>query len=309
MTDPAEWEGSSAGGVGGGNHLYPFPFLHISISKDPRWLDTQLCFSQEASRANAALAWPETRAVAKATQRRLNTWRTGNSWDTVLIRVVQKWPWQRVNRANCLHLKPCTKAGSQRAKRWNKTAYEREKGQRWGRNQQRQSYWEIHDLKTVIRSENCSYCSANTATDKHGCHREVSNTDTNRETITAAYHEAVEGEGTERDQCWHRAKRRRRRTMGMQEDVWWGSGGIYLEGLPEPISQSADLREDVTNEEGLWHAAAPQCDQVLRQPLCSLELRFGTTRLYWWRLLATFFLLTFITWLHEEYKIWKIDWL
>lgn len=39
--------------------------------------------------------------------------------------------------------------------------------------------------------------------------------------------------------------------MGMQEDVWRSSGGVYLEGLPELISQSADLREDVTNEKGL----------------------------------------------------------
>lgn len=29
---------------------------------------------------------------------------------------------------------------------------------------------------------------------------------------------------------------------------WWSS---YLEGLPEPFDQIADLREDVTNEKGL----------------------------------------------------------
>lgn len=59
MTDPAEWEEGSAGGVKGerrGIHLYPFSFFHISISKDPQWLDTQLCLSQEAGRPNAALA-------------------------------------------------------------------------------------------------------------------------------------------------------------------------------------------------------------------------------------------------------------
>lgn len=66
--------------------------------------------------------------------------------------------------------------------------------------------------------------------------------------------------------------------MGEQEAVWWSGGGVYLEGLPELISQSADLRDDVTNEEGLWHAAAPQREQVLHQPLCSLELRFGETK-------------------------------
>lgn len=62
----------------GENHLYPFPFSHISISKDPRRLDTQLCLSQEAGRPNAALAWPVTQAVSRGTERRLNTRQTGN---------------------------------------------------------------------------------------------------------------------------------------------------------------------------------------------------------------------------------------
>lgn len=41
------------------------------------------------------------------------------------------------------------------------------------------------------------------------------------------------------------------RVLGVQEQVWWSSGGVYLEGLPELISQGADLREDVSNEKGL----------------------------------------------------------
>ena len=45
--------------------------------------------------------------------------------------------------------------------------------------------------------------------------------------------------------------RRGKKKMGMQEEAWRSSGGVYLEGLPELISQSADLREDVTNEKGL----------------------------------------------------------
>lgn len=37
MTDPAEWEGSPAGGTKGGKSSVSFSFfLHISISKDPR---------------------------------------------------------------------------------------------------------------------------------------------------------------------------------------------------------------------------------------------------------------------------------
>lgn len=72
-----------------------------------------------------------------------------------------------------------------------------------------------------------------------------------------------------------RKRQKKKRRMGMKEEVWWSSGGVYLEGLPELISQSADLREDVTNEKGLWHTAAPQRDQALHQLLCSRELRFG----------------------------------
>lgn len=117
-------------------------------------------------------------------------------------------------------------------------------------------------------------------------------------------HEAAEGErnrkGSTLSPSQKRKKQKKKRRMGKQEHVWWSSGGVYLEGLPELISQSADLREDVTDEKGLWHAAAPQRDQVLHQLLCSLELRFGKTRFYWWRFLKTFLLLTL---LHKGHNI------
>ncbi len=47
-------------------------FTHFHF-EGPPWLDTQLSLSQEAGRPNAALAWPVTQAVSKATERRLNT--------------------------------------------------------------------------------------------------------------------------------------------------------------------------------------------------------------------------------------------
>lgn len=107
--DPAEWEGCSAGGLKGGKSSVSFFFfLHISISKDPRWLHTQLCLAQEAGQPSAALNWP----VTQAASREMPEYRqTGNWWDAVLIMVVQ--------RANCLHPKPWTKAGLLRAERWN----------------------------------------------------------------------------------------------------------------------------------------------------------------------------------------------
>ncbi|CAB1440463.1 unnamed protein product [Pleuronectes platessa] len=49
-------------------------------------------------------------------------------------------------------------------------------------------------------------------------------------------------------------------------------GGDYLEDVPELIGHRADLREEVTDDEGLGHVAAPQSDQALHQLLCRLEL-------------------------------------
>lgn len=47
----------------------------------------------------------------------------------------------------------------------------------------------------------------------------------------------------------------------------------YLVGLPELLSHGADLGQEVTDEEGPQHAATPQCEQVLRQPVRRLELQ------------------------------------
>lgn len=139
------WVGGelSRKGKGGKSSVSFSFFCTFPFRKDPRWVDTQLCLSQEARRTNAALALPVNQAVSRATERCLNTWQTGNWWDAVLIMWVQEWPWQQVYRANRLYLKPCTKGGSLRAERWNKTVYDREKGSLWGRNTQRniQSRW------------------------------------------------------------------------------------------------------------------------------------------------------------------------
>lgn len=50
-------------------------------------------------------------------------------------------------------------------------------------------------------------------------------------------------------------------------------GGAYLVGLPELLGHGADLGQEVTDEEGPQHAAAPQCEQELRQPVRRLELQ------------------------------------
>lgn len=53
--------------------------------------------------------------------------------------------------------------------------------------------------------------------------------------------------------------------------------GANLEDLPELISKAAEPSQEVTDEEGLGHAAAPQDQQALGQDLRSRQLR-NTTR-------------------------------
>lgn len=72
VTDPAEWEGSSAGAMKGENCLYPFFlkfwFLHISISQDPGGMTPASVFHRKQRRSHAALTWSE-----KPTEKLLNT--------------------------------------------------------------------------------------------------------------------------------------------------------------------------------------------------------------------------------------------
>lgn len=55
--------------------------------------------------------------------------------------------------------------------------------------------------------------------------------------------------------------------------TWRVEEGANLEDLPELISEAAEPSQEVTDEEGLGHAAAPQDQQALRQDLRSRELR------------------------------------
>lgn len=57
---------------------------------------------------------------------------------------------------------------------------------------------------------------------------------------------------------------------------WRRRGGAYLEDLPQLISEAAEPSQEVTDEEGPGHAAAPQDHQALGQDLHSRQLRNTT---------------------------------
>lgn len=227
------WVGGrlSVKGEGVKYHLYPFVF---NIFPFRRTLQLwQLCLSQEASRTKAAPCWPVTQGATKHTARRLNKWQEGEPLGSRI-----DYCGSEVSGATSLKGKQFApeaehKGVSSGANRWddNEKWCVEEKSREINRNKARQCVREDYTVKLVQRDEERKCCWHQKATTQRGC------------------------SGAKRK---HRGLRATEKTER-----------VYLGG--QLMCHRDDLWHDVTAQEGLRYSAAPECSQVVGQPLCSLK--------------------------------------